>query len=164
MALPSLSSMKKTLGSRISTGLPSFDLVLGADARADHLLGRDAVDVLGVDPDELLAAAGDDVGAEAVGAQVVHHLEHRLVDELGESRSEARVLRLRRPVGDDRLEVVDAHAGVGGGDDLLQSFSVNLAIAAWSPVSTALNGSVVFHSGCSGAISARRSSAKRPWP
>ena len=46
----------------------------------------------------------------------------------------------------------------------IQSFSVNFAIAAWSPVSTDLNGSVSFHSGCSGAIAARRSSANRPWP
>ena len=50
----------------------------------DHLLDRDVVDRLGVGADELLAAAGDDVGAEAVVAQVVHHLEHRLVDELGD--------------------------------------------------------------------------------
>ena len=46
----------------------------------------------------------------------------------------------------------------------IQSFSVNFAIAAWSPVSTDLNGSVSFHSGWSGAISASRSRAKRPWP
>ena len=82
------------------------------------LLGRDAVDVLRIGPDELLPAAGDDVGAEAVGAQVVHHLEHRLVDELGHRYAEDRVLRLRQPVGDDRLEIRGAHAGMGDGDDL----------------------------------------------
>ena len=50
-----------------------------ADA-ADDLLGRDAVDLLGEDAHEFDAAARDDEGLEAVGAQVGEQLEHRLVD------------------------------------------------------------------------------------
>ena len=38
-----------------------------ADSGADNLLGRNTVDALGVDAHEVLAAAGDDVGLEAIG-------------------------------------------------------------------------------------------------
>ena len=38
-----------------------------------------------------------------------------------------------------------------------RSFSVNFAIASLSPVTIALNGGLVFHSGCCGASSATRS-------
>ena len=46
--LPGPSSMNSTLASFISTGLPSLaDLELDHAGRADDLLGRDAVDLLG---------------------------------------------------------------------------------------------------------------------
>src|SRR5580658_4742121 len=45
----------------------------------------------------------------------------------------------------------------------IQSFSVNLLIASRSPVITDLNGSVDFHSGCSGASLPRRYSANMAW-
>ena len=97
--LPGPSSMNSTLGSFISTGLPSgADLELHHAGRADHLLGRDAVDLLRPRPHELDAAAGDDEGLEAVGAQIGEQLQHRLVDELGVGPVEARMARGRDPV------------------------------------------------------------------
>ena len=68
------------------------------DRAADHLLGRDAVGLLGPGPHEVDAAAGDDEGLEAVRAQVGQQLEHRLVDQLGVGPVEARVARGGEPV------------------------------------------------------------------
>ena len=93
--------MKSTSGSRTSTGLPSRISNLSLDAAADHLLGRDAVDLLGPRPHELDAAAGDDVGLEAVGAQIGQHFQHRLVDQFGVGPLEPRVPGGREPVLDD---------------------------------------------------------------
>ena len=76
--------MKFSSGRRISTGLPSAPLEPGLDAAADHLLGRNAVDLLGPGAHELDAAARDDEGLEAVGAQVGQQFLHRLVGHLGE--------------------------------------------------------------------------------
>ena len=68
------------------------------DRRADDLLGRNAVDLLGPRAHELDAAAGDDEGLEAVGAQVGEQLQHRLIDQLGVGPLEARIARGREPV------------------------------------------------------------------
>ena len=97
--LPGPSSMNSTFGSlhqhRLAVGAISNFVDAG---RADHLLGRNAVDLLGPRPHELDAAARDDEGLEAVGAQIGEQLQHRLVDELGVGPLEARMPRGREPV------------------------------------------------------------------
>ena len=80
--------------------------------------GRDAVHLLGVCADEFLAAAGHDIRAESVGAQQVHHLPHRLIDQLGVFPLEAWVPRRFQPFRDDVKERLVAHAGVRDADDL----------------------------------------------
>jgi hypothetical protein len=45
----------------------------------------------------------------------------------------------------------------------MRSRKESLAMAARSPESTVLNGSLSFHSGCSGASAATRSSANASW-
>ena len=57
---------------------------------ADHLLGRNAIYAFGIDPHEILAPTGDDVGLEAIGAQIAQHFLHRLVGEFG-------IRRFQRP-------------------------------------------------------------------
>jgi hypothetical protein len=58
---------------------------------ADHLFWRNAVDLLHPRAHELDAATGDDESLEAVGAQVVQQLQHRLEDQLGVGPVEARM-------------------------------------------------------------------------
>ena len=82
--LPSLSSIRSSSGSLMSTGLPSSDLELQLAAAPNDLLRRNAIDTLGPRAHELDAAAGDDEGLEAVRAQVGEEFQHRLVDHLGE--------------------------------------------------------------------------------
>ena len=64
---------------------------------SDHLLDGNPVDRLGVGAHEILAAAGDDIGAVAVGAQIFEQLDLRLIDELGERPLPARIARLLDP-------------------------------------------------------------------
>ena len=61
-------------------GRAALHLEMRLDRRADHLMRRNAVDVLGEDPHELDAAARDDESREAAGAQIIEQLEHRLID------------------------------------------------------------------------------------
>ncbi len=97
--LPALSSFSSSLGSLVRNGLPLLVVaVLGAAGGADHLLGRDAVDLLGVHPHEVLAAAGDDVGLVAVFAEVFQHFLHRQVGELGIGPLPARVFGRFEPL------------------------------------------------------------------
>ena len=49
----------------------------------DHLLRRDAIDLLRVHAHKILAAARDDVGPLPIGAQVLQNFKHRLVSEIG---------------------------------------------------------------------------------
>ena len=93
----------------------------GLDRGAHHLLGRNAVDALGPRAHELDAAARDDEGLEAVGAQIGEQLQHRLVDQLGVGPLPAAVARGRDPVRDDLLELGGRHAGMRRGDDLHQA-------------------------------------------
>ncbi len=82
--LPALLSLSSSFGSLVRNGLPSLCVaVLRPAGGADHLLGRNAVHALGVHAHEVLAAAGDDVGLVAVGAQVLQQLLHGQVGELG---------------------------------------------------------------------------------
>ncbi len=89
------------------------ELVPGVEGRADDLLRRDAVDVLGVGAHEVLPGARDDVRLEAAEAQEVHRLEHRLVDELRVGTVPARVARPGEPAPHDGPELVGGHAGLG---------------------------------------------------
>ncbi len=66
--------------------------------RADHLLGRNAIDLLRIDAHKILTAAGDDVGLEAVVAQIVQNLLHRLIGEVGIETIPARMFRGRRSI------------------------------------------------------------------
>ena len=117
--LPGPSSTNSTSGSFRRTGLPSgFQLELHHARRADHLLGRDAVDPLGEHAHELDAAAGDDEGLEAALAQIGEQLEHGLVGELGVGALEARMAGGGEPVGDDARELVGRDAGMGRRHDL----------------------------------------------
>ena len=63
------------------------------ETRTDHLLARNAVGLLGEGADQIDAAAGDDEGLEAVGAQIVEQLDLRLVGELRERAVELGVAR-----------------------------------------------------------------------
>ena len=119
--LPALLSFSSSFGSLVRNGLP--DLVVaepGAPGAAHHLLGRDAVGLLGVCAHEILATAGDDVGLVAVGAQVLQHLLHRLVGELGIGPLPAWILRRFQPLPGFRIELVHRHAGERRGEDLFQ--------------------------------------------
>ena len=93
--LPALSSLSRSFGSLMRTGLAVRSYLKLVRARgADHLLGRNAVDPLGIDAHEILAAAGDDVGPEAVGAEIFEELDLRLIDEIGVRPLPARIARL----------------------------------------------------------------------
>src|SRR3954462_2089688 len=55
----------------------AIDLFIGGnDTGANDLFGWYSIGLLGIDADELLSAAGDDVGAIAVGSKVLHDLKH----------------------------------------------------------------------------------------
>ena len=86
--------------------------------RPHHLLRRDAIDLLGKHAHELNAAARDDEGLEAVGAEVGEELQHGLVDQVRVRPLELRVLRLPDPLPDRLGELLGRHAGVGDGDHL----------------------------------------------
>jgi hypothetical protein len=66
--------------------------ILRPERRADHLLGRDAVDLFGIDAHEVLAAAGDNTGLVAIGPKILQYLLHRLAGELGIRAFPARIL------------------------------------------------------------------------
>ena len=152
------------LRQRNRTGLPSRISNLRLDRRADDLLGRDAVDPLGPRAHELDAAAGDDEGLEAVGAQVGEQLQHRLVDQLGVGPLEPRMARGGEPVRDDRGELVASSCRRASPRSARSGPARRTPASAFmSPSSTALNGCLVFQSGFCGASALTRSSAKANW-
>ena len=162
--LPSLSSMKFDLGQPHQHRLAVAHLVLGLDAATDHLLGRDAVDLLGPGPHELDAAAGDDEGLEAVGPQVSEQLEHGLVDHLGVGPPGRRMPRGGQPLVDDWLELFGRDPGMGGHDQFEEPLLAVPARAFMSPFEHRLRTAPSsFHSGCSGASALTRSMAKKSW-
>src|SRR5271155_3041398 len=67
-------------------------LVLGQDTRPHHLLRRDIVDTLTVNAHELLTATSDYVSLEAIGAQVIHDLQHWLIDKFRMESLESGIL------------------------------------------------------------------------
>lgn len=89
-------------------------LVLRFDARTDDLLERHAVDRLGPGAHELDAAAGNDEGLEAVGAQIRQKFEHGLVDHLRVELPRLWMAGRGDPVLDHPLEVRRGHACLGG--------------------------------------------------
>ena len=129
-------------------GLSVAHLELGLDRGADHLLRRDAVDLLGPGAHELDAATGDDEGLEAVGAQIGQQLQHRLVDELGvgpvEADGRARSRSSREAIFANSSVVMPACVAAISS---IRPFSPEAASACMSPSSTALKGCVVVQFG-----------------
>ena len=74
--------------------LAVLELVFGDKRGADHLLRRDAIDLLGKYAHKAGIAAGNDVGLEPLAAQVCKHFQHRLVDHLGVGLAGCRVAGL----------------------------------------------------------------------
>ena len=76
LGLPARSLYSKSFGwlhqYRFTIGIV-FELRL--KRRTNDMFRRGSVDVLGICTYERLPATGDDVGGEAVGAQVLHHFE-----------------------------------------------------------------------------------------
>ena len=101
-------------------------LITDGAGAADHLLGRNAVDALRIDADEILAAAGDDAGAVADAAEIFEELDLRRVGEFGVRPLPARIARLRDPLCDLVAERVDVHASQGRGGDLEQRLKAEL--------------------------------------
>ena len=85
--------------------------VLRSQRRPYDLLGRDAVDLLRVHPNEVLPSAGDDVRLVAARPQVPEQLLHRQVGELGVGALPARVAGLGDPFLHVGLEGFHRHAG-----------------------------------------------------
>lgn len=56
-----------------------FVFVFGRERRTDNLFRRDAVNLLWVGSDEVLPAAGHNIGFVAVVVQIARDLQHRLV-------------------------------------------------------------------------------------
>ena len=63
---------------------------------------------------ELRAAARDYVGVESIGAQVIHDLKHRLVDEFCVRLMKPGILGRCQPLLHKRLECFGGHPGVSG--------------------------------------------------
>ena len=111
--------------------------VLRLKRGADDLFRRDAIDLLGIDADEVLSAAGNDVGLVAVGAQILHRLQHRLINQVGVRTVPALVLGLRQPVLHDAWNWSTVMPVWVATMMVSRSFMVSFAIAALSPESTA---------------------------
>lgn len=79
---------------------------LALDARADHLVARDAVFLLREGADQVDAAARDDEGPEAVVAKVGEQLDLRPVDIVREQPMQRRVPRPRESADRNLVEVV----------------------------------------------------------
>ena len=157
--LPGPSSMNSILESSSATACRRRRSGISRHPMSRPPAPADAVDLLHPRPHEFDAAAGHDKGLEAIGAQVSQQLQHRLVDEFGVGPVEARMPRRCDPVEHGLGEFVRGHAGVGRRHDLKQALFAAAASAFMSLSSIALNGCVVFHSGCCGAIALTRSKA-----
>src|SRR5262249_53050862 len=93
---------------------------LRAARGSDNLFGRYPVHLLAVDTNEILAAAGYNVRLETIGTQMLHDLEHRLVDEFGVGTLPARVLGAGQPLFHLALKVFHRHAGQRRHQDFLK--------------------------------------------
>lgn len=81
---------------------------------------RGAVDALSIFTHERLPTAGDDVGFETVGAQILHHFEHWLINEVSVRALPTRMCGLGEPRAYHASKVVRRHTGVRYCDQLLQ--------------------------------------------
>ncbi len=99
-------------------GLLAVQLELGLRRAADDLIGRDPVHLGREGANELDAAARNDEDLEAVGPQIVEHLEHRLVHELIERPLVAWMARGREPLIDEAAELLRRRSRMRGEDDL----------------------------------------------
>ena len=155
--LPAKLLFSSSLGSLISSGCRPYRSRTWSRRAADDLLRRDAVDLLGIYAHEILAAAGDDVGLVAVGAQILHDLEHRLVDQLCVGPVPARMFGGRDPFFHLGGELIHRHAGERRAAIFRDLFMGSFAIASRSPESTVLKGSTSFNSGFGAATAGTRS-------
>src|SRR6266516_341313 len=79
----------------------SGELISGDGRGAHHLLRWNTVALVGEDSHELHAAARNDEGLEAVGAQIGEEFQHGLINEIGVGPVEARMAGGREPLSDD---------------------------------------------------------------
>ncbi len=103
-------------------GLTVAHFILRLDAAADDLVRRDAIDAFRPRPHELDAAAGDDEGLEAVGAQIGQQFEHGLIDHFCVEFPCLGMLRRGDPVGHNLLELLGGHARMSGHRHFQQRF------------------------------------------
>ena len=119
--LPALLSFSSSFGSLVRIRLAVAGVgELRSAGGADHLLGRNAVDLLGVHAHEVLAAAGHDVGLVGVVAEVAKHFEHRLIGQLGVEPVPARMPGRLEPLLRFGVELLHRHAAQRRGEDLLE--------------------------------------------
>src|SRR5262249_8137012 len=138
--------------------------LVAQDTRRTHdLLRRNAVDALGENSHEFHATAGNNKGLETVGAEIDQQLQHRLVHELGVEAIKARVASGVNPVGDDLGKIIRCVSVWVTAMILRNPVSPSAANALISRSSTALNGCLVFQSGCLGASALTRSIANMIW-
>ncbi len=83
---------------------------------ADHLVARDAVQLLGERAHEVNAASRHDERAVPVRAQVCQHLQHRPVGHVEVAAAGPRMPGRRQPCAHGPTELVGGHAAVGRGD------------------------------------------------
>ena len=99
--LPALLSLRRTRGLLDEDrAARRVILIANASGGSDDLLGRDAVDALRIDADEVLPAAGHDVGLEAVGPQMGHEFDLRQVGKVGVEAVPPRMPRRSEPARD----------------------------------------------------------------
>src|SRR5262249_14382073 len=93
---------------------------LRAARGSDDLFGRHPVHLLAVNTNEILAAAGYNVRPETIGTQILHDLEHRLVDEFRVRTIPARVCGAGQPLLHLAFKVVHRHSGQRRREDFLK--------------------------------------------
>jgi len=89
--------------------LAVFHFILRLVERSHNLLWWNAIHALRIDTHKRLPTASDDVGSESVGTQILHDLEHRLIDQVGVRSLEPRILFCHQPSRNNLLKRVGAH-------------------------------------------------------
>ena len=90
-------------------------------ARAAHdLLGRNAIDILRVNPHKILPATGHDIGLVTIGPEIVQQLLHGLVGQLGIGALPARMSGVIQPLLYLGLKLLGRHAGQRGNENLFE--------------------------------------------
>src|SRR6266566_8781365 len=96
----------------------SGELISGDGRGAHHLLGWNAVALVGEDSHELDAAARNDEGLETAFSQIGEDLQHGLINEICVGPVEARMAGGREPLSDDSGKFLGAHAAMAHRHDL----------------------------------------------